>query len=86
MTRLDPAAPVWVTETASCERDGERSSEDKATWIREMFAAPFPRLRAIVWFNERKKYNWPITSSAAATAAARAALAGRAPVDVGAVE
>ncbi len=57
--------PIWVTETASSEDGG-----DKADWIRDMFATEgFPRLEAIVWFNEAKEADWRLESSAAALAA-----------------
>jgi len=59
LTRLGPQ-PVWMAETASSEAGG-----DKAAWIRGMFAASaeFPRLEAIVWFNEDKETDWRIESS-----------------------
>ena len=55
--------PVWMAETASTEVGG-----DKAAWIRDMFAsaAAFPRLEAVVWFNENKETDWRLESSAAA--------------------
>lgn len=51
--------PVWIAEVASTEIGG-----DKAAWVKEMLAtSAFPRLEAIVWFNEDKELDWPIDSS-----------------------
>lgn len=51
--------PIWLAEVASTEEGG-----DKATWVREMFASSkFPRLEAMVWFNEDKETSWHINSS-----------------------
>jgi hypothetical protein len=64
---------VWLAEIASSEAGG-----DKAAWIRAMFASDaFPRLEAIVWFDEHKEADWRIASSPASAAAFRDALAGR---------
>lgn len=64
LTALGPH-PVWVTETASSEEGG-----DKADWIRGMFTTDdFPRLEAIIWFNEAKEADWRLESSSAALAA-----------------
>jgi mannan endo-1,4-beta-mannosidase len=58
IVRLGPQ-PVWITETASDERGG-----DKAAWVRDMLASTaLQRLQAIVWFNLRKERDWPMTSS-----------------------
>jgi beta-mannanase len=61
--------PMMIAETASSEAGG-----DKAAWIREGLSlsnlrANFPRVQAVVWFNEQKSGNWPIQTSAAATLA-----------------
>jgi putative cell wall-binding protein len=62
--------PIWIAEVAADEVGG-----DKAAWIRAMLGSTgYPRLEAIVWFNEAKERNWPITSSPAATAAFREGL------------
>lgn len=54
--------PVMVAEMASAEEGG-----NKATWISDAFttqiAVKFPRIRAVVWFNENKERDWPIESS-----------------------
>lgn len=62
--------PMMVSETACSERGG-----DKALWITHAFRRDmqhFPRIRAVVWFNHRKRTSWPITSSPAALQAYRA--------------
>lgn len=72
VTALGPQ-PVWLTEVASDETGG-----DKAQWVRDMFAAlktRYPRVAAVVWFNERKERDWRVTSSPASTAAFVEALA-----------
>lgn len=57
--------PLWMAETASAELGG-----DKGQWVVDMFAdsVRFPRLDAIVWFNEDKETDWRINSSAATLA------------------
>jgi hypothetical protein len=62
--------PVWFAETASAEQGG-----DKAAWIIDMFTTEaFPRLDAIVWFNEDKETDWRVTSSQDALASFQAIL------------
>lgn len=60
--------PVLIGETASSEVGG-----DKAAWITHglLTEAParFPRLRAVVWFDESKETDWRVNSSATALAA-----------------
>ena len=69
LARLGPQ-PGWMAETASTEVGG-----DKAAWIRAMFATTaFPRLEAIVWFNEDKETDWRIESSNGALWAFASAL------------
>jgi beta-mannanase len=62
--------PMLIGETASAEIGG-----DKAAWITKglLMDAPshFPRLKAIVWFDENKETDWRINSSATALAAWR---------------
>jgi endoglucanase len=61
---------VWITETASTEQGG-----DKAQWVKDMFAAQnFERIKAIVWFNERKETDWRVQSSEASLEAFQEAL------------
>jgi hypothetical protein len=58
VTALGPQ-PVWIAEVASTEHGG-----DKAHWISEMFASrAFPRIEAVVWFDENKETDWRIASS-----------------------
>lgn len=61
--------PVMIGETGSTETGG-----DKAAWIREglspeNLSANFPRLKALVWFNQVGSGNWPLSTSSAATRA-----------------
>lgn len=62
--------PIWIAETASTELGG-----DKAAWIQDMFRTRFPRLEAIIWFNENKETDWRINSSPAALTAFQDGLA-----------
>ena len=68
--RLDRTTPIWIAETASDTRGG-----DKASWIDEMFrtlATDMPRVELIGWFNEKKEREWPLgLPPAAAQAMAR---------------
>ena len=60
--------PLMIAETASAEQGG-----NKASWITDAFSVQiphtFPRVKAVVWFNENKETDWRIESSAAAQAA-----------------
>ena len=50
---------IWITEMSSTEIGG-----NKANWIEEMFASnKFPRLSAIIWFDENKELDWRVQSS-----------------------
>jgi len=61
---------IWITETASTEQGG-----DKAQWIDGMFASTrFPRLRAVIWFNQKKEADWRIDSSSLSLAAFQSGL------------
>ncbi|MGN6698588.1 MAG: hypothetical protein ACTHMR_10540, partial [Thermomicrobiales bacterium] len=66
--------PLMISEIA-CTEDGG----DKAAWIKQAFLADlpdlFPRVRAVVWFQERKETDWRVDSSPAALAAYRAVAA-----------
>jgi hypothetical protein len=58
---------VWLAEIASAEEGG-----DKSAWIREMLGSvAFPRIGAIVWFNEEKEADWRLESSPEALQAFR---------------
>lgn len=69
--------PFWITEVASAEQGGAKDA-----WIREMLGATaFPRLQAIVWFNEDKETDWRLESSAASLEAFRSWFANEAPAE-----
>ena len=69
ITRLGPQ-PVWFAELASASEGG-----DKAAWVRDMFASTaFPRLQALVWFDEDKEADWRVTSAPEVVEAFRAGL------------
>lgn len=71
ITAIGPQ-PVWLAELASSSQGG-----DKAAWIREMFASTaFPRIEALVWFNQVKETDWRIDAAPDSLAAAREGLAG----------
>ncbi|MBX3140840.1 MAG: hypothetical protein KF875_08810 [Trueperaceae bacterium] len=60
ITRLG-GQPLWLAEVASAE--GEKAG-DKAAWVDDMLnSTAFPRVEAIVWFNEDKEADWRIESS-----------------------
>jgi len=53
------AQPIWLTELASSDAGG-----DKPAWVRDMFASTaFPRIEALIWFDEEKEADWRLTSS-----------------------
>jgi Glycosyl hydrolase family 26 len=68
VTKIAPRKPMLLGEVAST--GGE---EEKAGWIREMFAelrSDFRRVRGLVWFDKiDRETNWPLETSAAASAA-----------------
>jgi hypothetical protein len=60
VTKLGPQ-DVWMVETASTEKGG-----NKAVWVRDMFTSrAFPKVTAIIWFNEAKETDWRVQSSPA---------------------
>jgi hypothetical protein len=65
--------PIIIAETASVEAGG-----DKAQWINQMFTAlagGYPRVVALIWFNERgPQQDWRVESSSASLAAYRQGL------------
>jgi hypothetical protein len=69
------AKPLFIAETSSVEQGGS-----KAAWISAMFSSwktQFPRMVGIVWFNEKKTFDWRIESSTTSIDAFKtAALAG----------
>ena len=62
--------PMMITETASTELGG-----DKAAWIRQGLLndipSKFPRVHAVIWFNENKETDWRVNSSPQSLAAYR---------------
>lgn len=80
------AKPLMVAETASSEALPQQAAlgDTKAKWIADALgdAIPnkFPRIRAVVWFNENKRdvekggYDWRVQSSADALRAFSAAV------------
>jgi beta-mannanase len=66
--------PLMIAETASAPTPG-----DKAAWIRRGFrhAIPraFPRVRAVVWFDQDKETDWRVNSSRQSLHAWRAVAA-----------
>jgi hypothetical protein len=58
ITALGPH-PLWLTELASSDEGG-----DKAAWVRDMFASTaFPRITALIWFDEHKEADWRLRSA-----------------------
>jgi beta-mannanase len=78
VSALDPALPIWITETASCEAsESVRGSagHSKAEWITELLDdVTLHRVTAIVWFDRNKEFDWRVSSSAAAAEAVKAGL------------
>lgn len=69
--------PVWFAELASASEGG-----DKAAWVRDMFASTaFPRLEALVWFDEDKEADWRVTSAPDVVEAFRGGLGTTRPLD-----
>jgi hypothetical protein len=70
VTRIAPSKPVMIAEVASAEDGGPLGRPaSKAAWISNSFAQipdSFPRVRAVLWFDQNDSantYNWPIESS-----------------------
>jgi mannan endo-1,4-beta-mannosidase len=71
--------PLWLTEMASSDEGG-----DKAAWVRDMFASTaFPRISALIWFDEHKEADWRLRSAPEVVRAFQEAL-GVAPMEAGA--
>jgi mannan endo-1,4-beta-mannosidase len=66
--RIAPSKPMMIGEVGSSEQGGS-----KAAWIEDMLAkvpADYPRIRALLWFDKFDGgMDWPIATSAGATAA-----------------
>jgi beta-mannanase len=62
--------PIMIAEMGSTEDGG-----DKARWITNAYLrdlpVQFPRLRAVLWYNEQKETDWRVNSSDASLAAYR---------------
>lgn len=77
LTALHPTAPVWVCEVASKEPrvdDGAPVDADnsKARWIKQALTTTrFPRMTALIWFQEDKERDWRVESSPASLRAFR---------------
>ena len=60
--------PIMISEIASTEQGGS-----KAAWITDWFLrdlpAEYPRVRAVVWFDQDKEADWRFNSSPASLAA-----------------
>jgi mannan endo-1,4-beta-mannosidase len=72
--------PLFIPEFSCSEHGG-----DKAGWIKDMFAtlpAKFPRIFALMWFNQSKsaEADWALSTSAAAIAAWKAAIPAATPL------
>jgi beta-mannanase len=65
--------PLMIAETATAPTPG-----NKAHWIREGFATTiphdFPRIRAVIWFDQDKEADWRVNSSVASLKAWRAVV------------
>jgi hypothetical protein len=69
ITALGPQ-PLWLTELASSDEGG-----DKAAWVRDMFGSTaFPRIAALIWFDEHKEADWRLRSAPEVVEAFQAAL------------
>jgi Glycosyl hydrolase family 26 len=69
VTKLGPQ-DVWMVETASTEKGG-----DKSDWVKSMFTSKaFPKVTAIIWFNEEKETDWRVQSSPASLETFRSVL------------
>lgn len=66
--------PLMVAETASAELGG-----NKAHWITDAYATQipnhFPKVKAVIWFNENKETDWRVESSPTASSAFANAVA-----------
>jgi hypothetical protein len=72
--------PFFIPEFSCSEHGG-----DKAAWIKEMFAAlpvKFPRIFALMWFNQSKsaEADWAVSTSAGAVAAWKEAVSASAAI------
>jgi hypothetical protein len=72
-TKIAPTKPMMIGETSSAETGGSKSR-----WIDDAFrqlATSYPKIRAVVWFNDDEGgQDWPIESSASSEKSFRAAI------------
>ncbi len=69
---IAPSKPMVIGEVGSTEYGGS-----KATWISEMLVqlpTDYPKVRGLVWFDKFTEGDWPIETSASATAAFAAGI------------
>jgi hypothetical protein len=67
LTALAPSKPVMIAETASADVGG-----NKAQWITQAFQqlpTKYPKIHAVVWFDQNKEANWMVNSSSTSMAA-----------------
>ena len=71
---IAPSKPLLVGETASTEKNGS-----KAAWITDALSTQIPRrfanVKGLIWFEKYEDRDWPIETSASATAAFQAGIA-----------
>lgn len=74
--KIAPGKPMIIGETASDERGGS-----KADWIKHALAVipkKFPKIRGLVWFDERSQgMKWPLESSKSSERAFQKAIASK---------
>ncbi len=70
--QINASKPIMIAETATVEQGG-----NKADWIEELYVnlpATYPRIRAVLWFNEdwgKNQADWKVDSSPSALEAYR---------------
>jgi hypothetical protein len=68
VTSLSATKPIEITETASAETGGVKSSWITSAFLNEI-PASFPRVVAVIWFDENKETDWRVDSSLTSLAA-----------------
>ncbi len=60
---LHPTAPVWISELGCRPVDPTKESYDRAQWYLDLMnIAAMPRMEAIVFFSQKKEYDWRIST------------------------